>query len=147
MPGYILIEQKYLLPPISKNKGLIANSRRIGFLDFLREIQGEPFPYHDETKLLVAGLEDVLLFSRPEMEKTARIIHQILQKAAGNFEKRSCPDVQIVFRCELKRGEKLKVIHPAEELPVYIIFGSPAADSDSRGNPFYKCSFNLSSVS
>jgi hypothetical protein len=147
MPGYVLVEQKHLTPPLSKGKGIKANSRSIGFLDFIRELKAETFPYHDETRLLVVGLEDVLLSSRPDMENEARKIHQILQKAAKDFDRKSCPNVQIVFRNPFIRGAKLEVEHPAGKLPIYLIFGSPPSDTDKNGNVFYKCSFNLSSAS
>ena len=39
------------------------------------------------------------------------------------------------------------VEHPAGKLPIYLIFGSPASDNDKKGNVYYKCPFNLSSVS
>ena len=147
MPGYMLVEQKYLSPPLTKGRGIKANGRSIGFLDFLRELKGDTFPYHEESHLLVTGLEDVLLFSRPDMENEAKKIHYILQKTAQDFEKRSCPNVQIVFRNPLIRGVHLEVEYFAEKLPIYLIFGSPASDSDKKGNVYYQCSFNLSSVS
>jgi hypothetical protein len=147
MPGYVLVEQRYLTPPLPKGKGIKANSRSIGFLDFLKELQGETFPYHEETRLHVVGLEDVMLFSRQDMENEARKIHHVLQKAAQEFEKKSCPDVQIVFRNPLKKGVRLEVDHASGKLPVYLIFGSPPSDTDKKGNVYYKCSFNLSSVS
>lgn len=142
----MLVEQKHLSPPLPKGRGIKANNRSIGFLDFMKELQGDTFPYHEESRLLVAGLEDVLLFSRPDMENEAKKIHHILQKAAQDFEKRSCPDVQIVFRNPLKRGVHLEVEHPARKLPIYLIFGSPPSDSDKKGNVYYKSSFNLSSA-
>ena len=82
MPGYQLIQDKYLSPPLPANKGVKANNRRIGFLDFLKELEDEHFPYHEESSLCVVGLEDVLLFSRPEMTAMAHTIHQKLQRAA-----------------------------------------------------------------
>jgi hypothetical protein len=87
------------------------------------------------------------LFSRPNIEAEAQRIHHVLQKAAQEFEKKSCPDVQIVFRNPLKRGIHLEVDHASGMLPVFLIFGSPASDTDRKGNVYFKCSFNLSSVS
>lgn len=146
MPGYLLTQIKHLSPPLPEGRGIKANTRRIGFLDFLRELEDDPFPYHEESKLLVVGLEDVLLFARPKMEDMAQKIHKKLQRVAGEFEKRSCPTVQIVFRSELIRGDTLRVNHPAVELPIYLVFGSPPPETDRNGNVFYRCSFNLSST-
>lgn len=144
MPGYQLVEVKYLSPPQPAGKGIKTNNRRLGFLDFLRELADEDFPYHEESSLLVVGLEDILLFARPEMEKTLNWIHQKLQRAARNFERFNCPSVQIVFRHELVRGETLRVKHPTLELPIFLIFGSPPPDVDADGVVSYRCSFNLS---
>ena len=146
MPGYQLIERKYLHPNRTDGKGVRPNNRGIGFLDFLRELQQDPFPYHDETKLLVIGLEDILLFSRPEMEKTAKEIHRLLQRAARDFESQNCGWVQILIRTELLRGESLNVMHPTATLPIHLIFGSPPPETDKQGNVYYLCKFNLSSV-
>ena len=146
MPGYQLVEMKYLSPPLPVGKGLPANRRRIGFLDFLRELQQEDFPYHEETSLLVVGLEDVLLAARPDMATMASRIHHILQQAAGDFERFNCGWVQIMFRNELRRGERLNVIYPREvEIPIHLIFGSPPATRDN-GFVHYRCAFNLSSI-
>lgn len=148
MPGYLLTQFKYLSPPLPEGKGIRANATRIGFLDFLRELEEDSFPYHEESKILVVGLEDVLLYARRDnkMDDMARMIHKRLQRVAGEFERRSCPNVQIAFRNELVRGETLRVRHPAVELPIYLIFGSPMPDPDINGNICYRPSFNLSSV-
>jgi hypothetical protein len=147
MPGYHLIERNHLFPPQPSGKGIKANFRRIGFLDFLRELEQDPFPYDAESSLLVVGLEDVLLYARSDMESVAHDIHKRMQGVAGKFESRNCGWVQIMFRLPLKRGETLRVVHPREELPIYLIFGSPAPDTDNKGNVFYSCRFNLSSAS
>lgn len=147
MPGYHLIERKHLSPPQPLGKGIKANNRRIGFLDFLRDLEQEDFPYDAESSLLVVGLEDVLLYGRPDMENVAHDIHRRMQRAAGNFERYNCGWVQIMFRLPLKRGETLRVDHPREELPIYLIFGSPHSETDKNGNVFYSCRFNLSSAS
>jgi hypothetical protein len=147
MPGYQLVQQKFLSPPLPSGRGIKANTRRIGFLDFLRELEEEEFPYREGTSLLVVGLEDVLLFARPDMESVAKTIHKKLQRVAGKFEAQNCGWVQILFRNELKRGETLRAVHPAVELPIYLIFGSPPPEEDRDGRVYFRCSFNLSSVS
>ncbi len=146
MPGYQLIEEKYLIPLGQTGTRVKRNSIRIGFLDFLKEIKEEDFPYNEYTSLLVVGLEDVLLYARQnkEMEETAKDIRRILQMAAGTFESYNCGSVQIMFRNELRWGERLEAIHPAVKLPVYLIFGSPAADIDDNNNISYRVSFNIS---
>jgi len=147
MPGYQLIERKYLSPPLPAGRGIPANHHRIGFLDFLRELEQEDFPYHEESSLLVVGLEDVLLSARPAMEQMAIRIHKILQRTARDFERFDCDWVQIMFRNELRRGDTLNVIYPGEvKLPIHLIFGSPPADIEGSSNVCYRCPFHLSST-
>lgn len=145
MPGYILVEQKSLTPPMPPGRGLTANQTRIGFADFLRELESDTFPYDENSSLLVVGLEDILIGSRPDMEGMAKMIHAKLQRAAGPFNDRNCGFVQIAFRRPLKRGDRLVVDHEVGELPIYLIFGSPP-DEDINGIKIFRRDFNLSSL-
>lgn len=150
MPGYLLVQKSSLSPPLPERNGVKANSRRIGLLDFLRELAQEDFPFDENSSLLVEGMEDVLLAARTskdteeqELAEAARLIHSRLQKAANAFFARGCPDVQIVFRQPLQRGDHLIVNHVTAPLPVYLIFGSPPSD-EINGQKVYRTSFNLS---
>lgn len=144
MPSYYLIEQKNLSPPRPERQGLPANPVRIGFLDFLRELEQEEFSLTPYKGLLVEGLEDVLLASRPDMEEMANNIRKLLQRSASNLQDKLVANVQIVFRSELVSGDEIWVRHPAARLPIARIFGSPARE-EGGGVQFYRVSFNLSS--
>lgn len=143
MPGYILVEQQYLSPPKPEGQGISANTRRIGFSDFLRELKEDPFPYKENTSLLIYGLEDVLLEARPDMEGRARTIRAQLERVAQDFERSHCPFVQVVFRFGLLSGAHLWVKMLPQDQPIYLIFGDPVEQSDGRGNVYYTTSFNL----
>jgi hypothetical protein len=145
MPGYVLVQQQSLSPPLQEGRGIKANTRKIGLLDFLRELKDENFPYDENSSLLITGLEDALLESRPNVEERARTIRGILQKAGREFSNRGCADVQFVIRQPLKRGEKLTIEHVTMQLPIYLIFGSPPPES-INGQLLYRASFNLSSA-
>jgi len=144
VPGYYLLEMKHLSPPRPKGQGLPANPVRIGFLDFLRELQQEEFSLPLHQGLVVEGLEDVLIAARPNMEELADQIRKLLQKSASDLNDKLVADVQIVFRNPLVRGEGIWVEHPTERLPISRIFGSPAKEEENSV-PFYRVSFNLSS--
>jgi len=120
-----------------------ANSSRIGFFDFLRSLDNETFPYDENSSLLVVGIEEVLLGARPGMEEEAMRIRGKLNQAANLFDMRNCADIQIVFRQPLIRGEKLKVAHVTQEIPIYLIFGSPVPDTINGQTVFRTGSFNL----
>ena len=142
MPGYVLVEQKNLSPPHLEGSGVKRNTRKIGFIDFLREIEQDEFPFDENSSLLITGIEEVLLASRPKMEETARIIRKKLQSAGGYFNDRGCGDVQIVFRGDLLRGEHLIDNHVTEKIPIYLIFGSPTP-IEVNGQKIFRTTFNM----
>lgn len=143
MPGYLLIEQNKLSPPKPEKQGVKANTYRIGFFDFLRSLDDETFPYDENSSLLVAGIEDVLLGARPEMDDEAIHIRAKLNKAAGHFDSRNCADIQIIFKQPLIRGDRLTVDHVTAIIPIYLIFGSPVPDTINGQTVFRTGSFNL----
>ena len=143
MPGYQLVEQNKLSPPKPEQQGVKANKTTIGFIDFLRSLDDETFPYDKNSSLLVVGIEQVLLGARPGMEDEAKHIRAKLNKAASLFDRRNCADVQIVFRQPLIRGDKLTVDHVTSKIPIYLIFGSPVPDTINGQTVFRTGSFNL----
>lgn len=150
MPGYLLVQKSSLSPPLPPGQGVQANKRRIGLLDFLRELAQEDFPFDENSSLLVEGTEDVLLAARTsreteqqELAEAALMIRAKLQKSANAFFACACPDVQVVFRQPLQRGDTLIVNHVTAPLPIHIIFGSPPAE-EINGQRVYRNSFNLS---
>lgn len=139
----MLVEQKSLASPQTHNKGVPPNTKKMGIADFLRELDQDAFPFADSSSLMITGLEDYLLASRPDMEATAKEIRRKLQRTAGFFNDRLCPNVQIVFRQPLKRGEHLIVEHVTQPIPIYLIFGTPPP-TDIGGQTVYIAHFNLS---
>ncbi|OIO18554.1 MAG: hypothetical protein AUJ54_07700 [Ignavibacteria bacterium CG1_02_37_35] len=143
MAGYMLVEQRSFAVPQTPNRGVQPNKRKIGIADFLRELEQEEFPFDENSSLMVTGIEEYLLASRPDMEVTAREIRMKLQKAAGFFNDRLCRNVQIVFRQPLKRGEHLIVDHVTQSIPIYLIFNTPI-QTDIGGQTVFISQFNLS---
>lgn len=143
MPGYVLVQQNSLSPPLPSGRGIKANTQRKGFADFLRDLEQEEFPYNEYSSLRIHGLEELLLQARPHMEEYARIIWNKLQSKANDFFVNGCGDVQIIFRGDLERGERLIDRHITESIPIYLIFGSPIPD-EINGQKIYRVQFNLS---
>lgn len=143
MPGYLLIEQNKLSPPLPSGKGVPLNKTRIGILDFLRSLEDEDFPYDENSSLMIVGIEDVLLAARPDMEGVAKEIRSSLNGCAKLFDSRNCGDVQIVFKQPLVRGDKLIVDHVTAKIPIFLIFGSPVPDTINGQVVFRTGSFNL----
>jgi hypothetical protein len=144
MPGYQIIQERYLSPPLKAGDGIARNPETIGFLDFLMKLSNEDFPFDENTSLIVTGLEDLLLYERQynNMNTAALDIRQQLQRKAGKLDASNCSNIQILIRNELVKGDTLVIRHPTVTLPIYLIFGSPIA-ADENGRPYYPCSFNL----
>jgi len=142
MPNFILIQQANLAPPKPKGAGYPAAPRRIGFLDFIRELELDTpglTPYED---LRVEGIEDVLLAAKPHVEDMAKHVRRVLQRHASFLQDVLRANIQIVFQSEFERGDKLWVLHPARKLPVWLMFGTPVTEQDFSVQ-FYRASFNL----
>jgi len=136
----MLLESRLLIP--NKPDGMQSYADEIGFLDFLRELASEPFPFPRMAQLRVVGLEEVLFAARPEEAELALEIHIRLRQAAPELEQRLL-SIQVVFQGTLMRGESLWVEYRGQRLPIGHIFGSPPPETDARGNRFYRTNFNL----
>jgi hypothetical protein len=142
MPGYVLVELANMQP--HKARGIVPRTNSIGILDFLRELDEEPFPLPKLSKWQVVGLEEALFAARPNERDVAIEIHGRLNRAAGELERRLI-DVQVVFVGQIIRGADLRVKYRGEELPIGFIFNHPQPQTDAHGNPYYPMEFHLSS--
>jgi len=143
MPGYYLIEQKFLKP--FHEHGLAPYSNRIGFLDFLREIEAnlaDLIPYSEYT---VTGLEQVLYAaSSSQREPIAQFFGKKLRHAAPALERKHL-QVQILFSGTLNYGNTLFLEYRRERLPIDHIFGRPLKNPLGGDACCFKASFNLTS--
>lgn len=144
MPAYLLVEEKSLTPPLPEGKGIPANSQKIGFLDFLRDLEKDEFPYNENSRLMIVGIEETLLAASPDIHTAAIQIRNLLQKAANRLSNCNCSDIQIVFRHTLQHGYQLMVKHVSKEIPIHLIFGTPTQE-EINGEKVYRPSFNRSS--
>lgn len=143
MPGYVLLESKSLAPPKPAGQGIKANKTEIRFLDFIREIQQDDFPFNENSSIIVPGLEEYLLIKRPDMDSAALELRKLMQASGNDFYNSGCGDIQIVFRGDLVMGEHLIVKHPTAEIPIYLLFGFTEAQMINN-QKIYKATFNLS---
>ncbi|MBP1716767.1 MAG: hypothetical protein H6Q43_205 [Deltaproteobacteria bacterium] len=143
MGNYLLIEERMLQP--YRPKGFLPNPKRMGFLDFLRELGQEVFPFSRGNRLCVVGLEEVLLQagSGENLMKVSLEIRKILTARANELEA-NLGQVQIVFRRPLKRSDDFW-FDPGgnRRMSLRPIFGSPIKQTDQNGNEYYMTGFNL----
>ena len=140
--GYLLIAQRDLAS--YKENGIEPYQEAIGFLDFLRELEGDEIPFKKFSEIRLEGLEEVLFASVPDEETLALDIKNRLKTAAADLESRLI-SVQIIFKEKLIPGDMIWAEYRGRRLPVGFIFGSPHRETDGRGNVFFSTNFNLSS--
>ena len=142
MKGYEILEQKYL--KLYREDGIDPYEKRIGLLDFLRELNAGSENLSRNSSFMVVGIDDVLYLTKREQRRAIALgIHKVLQSAATNLERKNI-EVQIVCKGRLVKGDSFWVEYRGETLYLDFIFGTPRKE-EIRGFPVYIVSFNLSS--
>ena len=142
MKGYEILEHRHL--NLYREDGIDPYEKKIGLLDFLRELNAGPDGIARYSSYMVVGIDDVLyLTKREERCAIALDIHKVLQSAANDLERKK-NEVQIVCKGKLVKGDSLWVEYRGETLPIDFVFGTPIK-REIRGFPVYTISFNLSS--
>ena len=141
MAGYFLLEEKQMQP--FKPRGFPPNPVCMGFLDYMRELRQETFPFPEGHELLLVGLEEVLIAAGNHLEEVEGFIHYTLAKNANEMEKRRIK-VQIAFRRPLKSAADFWFERGGgKRISLRRIFDSPPLKSDLAGNEYYFVGFNL----
>jgi hypothetical protein len=139
--GYFLLEEKQMQP--FKPRGFPPNPVRMGFLDYTREIRQETFPFPEGHKLLVVGLEEVLIAAGDHLQEIEAFIHDTLARRANELNSYRI-GVQIVFRRPLKSARDFWFeLGGGKQLSLRRIFDSPPLRSDLADNEYYFVGFNL----
>ena len=141
MSGYFLLEEKQMQP--FKPNGFPPNPVRMGFLDYMRELRQEPFPFPEGRKLLVVGIEEVLISAGDQLPEVEAFVHDTLARKANELNSYRI-GVQIVFRRTLKSAQDFWFeIGGSRRISLRRIFDSPPLKSDLAGNEYYFVGFNL----
>ncbi len=139
MAGYMLIEKKMLKP--HKVDGIPPNAQEVGFIDYLRELRQEVFPFPSGSKLRLTGFENVLLDAEDRVEIGAEI-HRLLVARANELH-RMGGFVQVVFEWPLYFGDELWFERgPRERIPLRGVFGR-AKRGQEGSNIYFLTGFNL----
>jgi hypothetical protein len=140
MAGYLLVERRFMQP--QRSDGVPPNARRIGFLDYLRELRDEPFHFSRRDKMLIEGVEDVLIAAGQNRDDVSSYIHDLLASRANELE-RMGGFIQNVFDRRLNQAADFWFDVGLERVSLRRIFGSPRKQVDHGGNEFYTVGFNL----
>src|SRR5262245_43650869 len=130
-----------MMKPI-KPDGMDVHPDRRGFLDYLRELRQDEFPFPRGHKIAVDGLEDVLLATGDALPEVESWIRGVLTSKANELE-RMGTNVQIIFRDKLQKSDDFWVEAGVNRrLSLRRIFGSPTRHNRS-GLEFFIVGFNL----
>jgi hypothetical protein len=138
MAGYMLIEEKMLRP--HKADGIAPNARELGFIDYLRELRQEVFPFRRGTKLRLVGFENLLLDAQ-DRQKIAEDVHGLLAARANELD-RMGGFVQVVFEWSLFYGDELWFERGRDRIPLRGVFGKVKRDHTGSA-VYYLTGFNL----
>jgi hypothetical protein len=141
MPGYRLIEERMLKP--SNLDGIEPHPNSKGFLDYLRELRQDPFPFSRGYKLRVDGLDEVLLAAGDQVTEVESFIHNILVSRANDLYSVMGTDVQVIFRHRLQKSDGFWFEAGLQKVSLRQIFGSPSRHRGPNGTEFFLAGFNL----
>lgn len=128
MSGYLVIPRQAL----SLYRGPVPNAPgQIAFLDFLREIEQDPFPFAPRSQLCITGLDELLVtLGCTDKRATAKEVGLLqdykrrLKHAA--VEIGQLADIQVPIAHELILGGegRLNARHtPQDQVPLWRLFG------------------------
>lgn len=142
MANYHLIEERMMKP--FNPDGIEPNPNRKGFLDYLRELRQDPFPFPPGYKIVVDGLEDVLIAADGNLPEVESRIHNILTSRANELNSIMGTNVQIIFREKLQKSDDFWVEAGSQRhLSLRRIFGTPRRYRSPSGSEFFIVGFNL----
>jgi hypothetical protein len=142
MAGYHLIEERMMKP--FNPDGIEPNPNRKGFLDYLRELRQDQFPFPRGYKIVVEGLEDVLLAAGNSLPEVEERIHNILTARANELESIMGTNVQMIFKDKLQKSDDFWVEAGLQKrLSLRRIFGTPKRYRSPTGTEFFIAGFNL----
>jgi len=141
MAGYLLIERRFMQP--DKRDGVAeCGAHGVSGLS-ARELREEPFHFPRGHKILIEGVEDVLIAAGENRDAVASYIHDLLASRANDLYNMG-GQVQIVFKWQLNQADDFWFEVGQERYSLRRIFGSPRKQVDQAGIEFYTVGFNLS---
>lgn len=139
MAGYLLVEERMLKP--NHPNGLEANPNRMGFLDYLRELRDEHFPFSMGHGLRLVGLDELLVEAIDDLPEVCAGIRRTLNSRANELEQIG-GHVQVVFRYHLHQADDFYFDVGMRRVSLRSIFGS-VQHEHQNGVHYYLTGYNL----
>ena len=151
MASYLVLPSKAFNWSGREPEKVRVNEHRFGILDFLREIEEEPFPFHRGTPLCIEKLDEFLIESghleKPGEDRDWPLLHTIHQKlvaVANDVAGLGNIQVPITYDLVLGAGGRLYVQYTGKQVPLWRIFGQHPADFETTGCNGYSFAETLS---
>jgi hypothetical protein len=142
MAGYLLIHRSQFKP--YKANGFEPHPNRLGALDYLRELRQTPFPFPEGYRLLVEGMDDLLVAAGPNFMDVARFLHDSIAARANDLN-RMGTNVQVLFNYPIRFGAECWIEIGMDRLALTPVFGMVEHRYDDRtGVEYFVAGFNLS---
>jgi hypothetical protein len=104
----------------------------------------DSFPFPRGYKIIVEGVEDVLLAAGGSLPEVEDRIRGILTSRANELESIMATNVQVIFREKLQKADDFWVeVGVSRRLSLRRIFGSPRRYRSPSGAEFFITGFNL----
>ena len=143
MSGYTIVEYKNTTLNPNRGGGYKVKGDRIEILDFIRELNEDPFPFNFGDEVIVEGLDKALYDSGDSINETANQIRKTFSSKANEVNSNQMT-INIIIAGKLQYGAYLTVKYTQQDLPLNKIFHSVNQFDDANGNTFYTTNANLS---
>ena len=135
MSGYLVLPRTALDLHGGKTP---AAPEQIGFLDFLREIEQDPFPFASRARLCVTGLDELLIAQgctqqriTPEAANLLLDYRRRLKRAASEINHLADIQVPVAYPLRLGGENDLGAHHTKQDfVPLWQLFGKNPSPRD-----------------
>ncbi|MGH8613838.1 MAG: DUF1156 domain-containing protein [Gammaproteobacteria bacterium] len=130
------------LKPAYKEDGTPTDLMAEFYKDHSRDPDTQPFHFPRGHKILVEGIENVLIAAGENRDDVASYIHGLMASRANDLQRMS-GFVQLVFERRLSQASDFWFDVGLERVSLRRIFDSPKKQVDRSGNEFFTVGFNL----
>ncbi len=141
MPGYTILEHR--ITNLARHDGYTVSENKMDILDFIREINEDPFPFNFGYEVTVEGLDKLLFDAGQDVQEIANDLRHELISKAGIIDSQKLT-VNIIVLGKLKYGAYLTVEYARKDIPLNIIFSKVNQFDVGTKNIIYTTNANLS---
>lgn len=141
MSGYTILEHR--ITNLARQDGYPVSDNKMDILDFIREINEDPFPFNFGNEVTVEGLDKLLFDAGKDIQEIANHIRHELTSKAGVIDSQKI-SIYMVMLGQLKYGAYLTVEYARKEIPLNLIFDRVSRHDVNTHGVLYTTNANLS---